>query len=99
MPTCQHCGHKWSWKETFLKMFMFKNKIRCSSCDSLQYISKKSRSKFSLVALTPCFISVPVVSFGVPIGYTLAIELVAFALALIWMPFLCELSNQDEPMW
>lgn len=99
MPTCQSCGHKWSWKETFVKMFTFKNKLRCPSCNSLQYVSKKSRNQLSLFAFAPYLISIPLVSFGVPIGYILALDLVAYALVFIWMPFLYELSNKDEPMW
>ncbi|MBB2479389.1 hypothetical protein H5P36_04245 [Bacillus sp. APMAM] len=48
IPICQQCGYKWSWKETFVKMFTFKNKLRCPSCDSFQYVSKKSRNQFSI---------------------------------------------------
>lgn len=98
MPICQHCGYKWSWKETFVKMFTFKNKLRCPSCDSFQYVSKKSKNQFSLILFIP-LLFLPLVSFGVPKGYILAFELIVYALMLILMPFLYKLSNKDEPMW
>ncbi|WP_413015712.1 TIGR04104 family putative zinc finger protein [Peribacillus phoenicis] len=62
---CQyvHCGYKWGWIEAFLKMFTFKKKLRCPSCDSSQYISKKSRK---LLSLFISLLFVPLVSFGVP---------------------------------
>jgi CXXC-20-CXXC protein len=98
MPICQHCGYNWNWKETFNKMFTFKSKLRCPSCASFQYVSKKSRNQLSLIVIIPLLI-LPLVSFGVPIGYILAFELVANALVLIWMPFIFKLSNKEEPMW
>ncbi|MFE3976229.1 MULTISPECIES: TIGR04104 family putative zinc finger protein [unclassified Peribacillus] len=98
MPTCQHCGYKWGWIETFFKMFTFKNKLSCPSCDSSQYVSKKSRNQLSLFSFIPLLI-LPSISFGVPKGYVLAFEIVAYALVLILMPFIYKLSNKDEPMW
>ncbi|HWI48225.1 MAG TPA: TIGR04104 family putative zinc finger protein [Rummeliibacillus sp.] len=99
MPICQQCGYKWSWKETFVKMFTFKNKLKCSSCDSIQYVSKKSRNQLSLFGFIPSLILVPLVSFGVPKGYIVAFGLVAYALLSIWIPFLIKLCEKDEPMW
>ncbi|MDM5455448.1 TIGR04104 family putative zinc finger protein [Peribacillus simplex] len=98
MPICQHCGYKWGWIETFLKMFTFKNKLSCPSCDSSQYVSKKSRNQLSLFSFIPLLI-LPSIAFGVPKGYVLSFEIVAYALVLILMPFIYKLSNKDEPMW
>lgn len=98
MPICQHCGNKWSWIEAFFKMFTFKKKLRCLSCGSSQYVSKKSRKLISLFIFISLLI-VPVVSFGVPKGYVLAFEIVVYALVIILMPFIYKLSNKDEPMW
>ncbi|WP_445669217.1 TIGR04104 family putative zinc finger protein [Margalitia sp. FSL K6-0131] len=99
IPICQQCGYKWSWKETFVKMFTFKNKLRCPSCDSFQYVSKKSRNQLSLFVVFIPLLIVPLVSFGISKYFILTFELVAFALVLIWMPFLYKLSNKDDPMW
>ncbi|MEW5596520.1 TIGR04104 family putative zinc finger protein [Peribacillus frigoritolerans] len=63
MPICQHCDYKWGWIETFFKMFTFKNKLRCSSYDSYQYVSKKSRNQLILFSFIPLLI-LPSVSFG-----------------------------------
>ncbi|MGE8022156.1 TIGR04104 family putative zinc finger protein [Peribacillus frigoritolerans] len=98
MPICQHCGYKWGWIEAFLKMFTLKKKLRCPSCDSSQYVSKKSRKLLSLLIFIS-LLFVPLVSFGVPKGYVLAFEIVAYALVIILMPFIYKLSNKDEPMW
>lgn len=41
-------------------------------------------------------------SYGVPKGYVLAFEIVAYALVIIlmpFMPFIYKLSNKDEKMW
>ncbi|GIN72970.1 hypothetical protein J14TS2_34450 [Bacillus sp. J14TS2] len=99
MPSCQNCGYKWSWKETFTKMFTFKNKLKCPYCDAFQYISKKSRNQLRLFVFIPFLIWVPLASFGVSLGTILSLELVAYALVCIGVPFLYRLSNEDEPMW
>ncbi|MFJ7367746.1 TIGR04104 family putative zinc finger protein [Peribacillus frigoritolerans] len=98
MPTCQQCGYKWGWIEAFLKMFTVKKKLRCSSCDSSQYVSKKTRMLLSLFIFISLLI-VPLISYGVPKGYVLAFEIVAYALVIILMPFIYKLSNKDEQMW
>ncbi|KWW21960.1 hypothetical protein AS888_05640 [Peribacillus simplex] len=99
MPTCQNCGYKWSWKETFVKLFTFKSRLKCSFCEGFQYVSKKSKNRLSLFVFTPFLIWLPLVSFGVPQGYILASELVSYVLVFVWMPFLYKLSNKEEPMW
>ncbi|MGZ9819800.1 TIGR04104 family putative zinc finger protein [Peribacillus simplex] len=98
IPICQHCGYKWGWIEAFFKMFTFKKKLRCLSCNSSQYVSKKSRKQLSLFIFISLLI-VPLVSFVVPKGYVLSFEIVAYALVIILMPFLYKLSIKDEPMW
>ncbi|MEW9502658.1 TIGR04104 family putative zinc finger protein [Jeotgalibacillus marinus] len=98
MPICQNCSYKWRWKEAFVKIFSFKRKLRCPSCESPQYISKKSRNLLSLFAFIP-MLWLPLVSFSVSIGNILALEFVSYILVLILMPFLFKLSTNDEPMW
>ncbi|WP_430178012.1 TIGR04104 family putative zinc finger protein [Peribacillus simplex] len=79
-------------------MFTFKNKLSCPSCDSSQYVSKKSRNQLSLFSFIPLLI-LPSISFGVRKGYVLAFVIVAYALLLILMPFIYKLRNKDEAMW
>ncbi|MGE7907192.1 TIGR04104 family putative zinc finger protein [Peribacillus sp. NPDC094092] len=98
MPTCQNCGYKWRWRETFVKIFTFKSRLKCSLCEGFQYVSKKSRNRLSLVVFTPFLIWIPLVSFGVPKSYILASELVSYVLVFVLMPFLYKLSNKEEPM-
>lgn len=98
MPTCQNCGYKWSWRETFVKMFTLSNKLKCPSCEAFQYVSKKSRNQLGLFVFIPYLIWIPLVAFSVPFQYILAVVLVSYVLVFIWMPFLYKLSNKDEPM-
>ncbi|USK77615.1 hypothetical protein LIT31_21785 [Peribacillus frigoritolerans] len=98
MPTCQQCGYKWGWIEAFFKMFTFSKKLRCPSCDSSQYVSRKTKKLLSLYIFISLLI-VPFISSGVPKGYVLAFEIVAYALVIILMPFIYKLSNKDEQIW
>ncbi|WP_102691759.1 TIGR04104 family putative zinc finger protein [Rummeliibacillus pycnus] len=99
MPICRQCGHKWSWKETFVKLYTFKNKLTCSYCKSNQYISKKSKDQLSLYTIIVPLVYIPLVSIGVSIGYILTCGITTYILMSICMPFLIKLSNEDEPMW
>lgn len=99
MPICKNCGHKWSWKDTFVKMFSLKNKLTCSYCNSNQYVSKKSKNQLSLFTIVVSLIYIPLVSFGVSIGYIFTWGLITYVLTSICMPFFIRLSEKDEPMW
>ncbi|MGM1048475.1 MAG: TIGR04104 family putative zinc finger protein [Bacillota bacterium] len=98
MPICQKCGCSWNWKETFLKILTFKNKLSCPSCKSLQYVSKKSRQRIRLISLLSISMMVPMISMGVRIGYILLFDLILYVLLIACLPFFYILSNEDEPM-
>lgn len=99
MPNCQHCGHKWSWKETFLKMFTFRTKKRCSYCSSNQYVSKNSKNRLSLILTVFSFLFVPLASFGIHLKYIVAFGVCSYVLLSLGLPFFVTLSEEDEPMW
>lgn len=99
MPTCKHCGYKWGWKETIIQLFSFKRKLKCSSCHTDQYISVKSRNQFSIVGILISFIFVPLISFGVPLRYTITSEILIYVFYIGCMPFLIKLSNRKEAFW
>ncbi|WP_419146609.1 TIGR04104 family putative zinc finger protein [Priestia endophytica] len=99
MPSCQNCGYKWTWRETFIKMFTFRNKLKCPSCREHQYISKQARNKLSVFTMIPFLIWIPLVSFSMPFPYVLTVELLSFIAVLICMPFFYKLSNEEEPLW
>ncbi|MFP3727629.1 TIGR04104 family putative zinc finger protein [Priestia filamentosa] len=99
MPNCQKCNHKWTWKETFIRMFTFKSKLKCPSCKEVQYLSKKSRDRISMFLMIPFIIWVPLVSFNVPTTYTMAIVLFSYMVFLSVTPHFYELSNEEEPIW
>ena len=62
------------------------------------YVSKKIRKLLSLFIFISLLI-VPLISYGVPKGFVLAFEIVAYALVIILTPFIYKLSNKDEQMW
>lgn len=99
MPTCKHCGHQWSWKETIIQLFSFKQKLNCSSCHTDQYISVKSRNQLSIVGILISLILVPLISFGVSLRYIITSEILIYVLYIGCMPFLIKLSNRKEALW
>ena len=99
MPKCQNCGYKWTWKETFKKMFTFRNRLTCPSCEEVQYISKKSRNQLCLFVMSPFLIWIPLVSFNVPVQNVLTVQLISYFIVIMSMPFLYQLSTEEEPMW
>ncbi|WP_376752493.1 TIGR04104 family putative zinc finger protein [Rummeliibacillus suwonensis] len=99
MPICQHCGHKWSWRETFFQMTSFKRKLKCSNCHSYQYISVKSRNLISLFGILITSIYVPLVSFNFPLWSILTVGLLTYVLLLLCVPFIIKLSNKEEALW
>ncbi|MGI2329181.1 TIGR04104 family putative zinc finger protein [Planococcus sp. YIM B11945] len=100
MPTCQNCGHQWSWKETFKKSFTLSNGMRCPSCGAKQYATKRSRTRMSLFTFifSPLLILLAFF-FDLTIGTLMLIAIPLFAVVLIIYPFLYEFSNEEEPMW
>ncbi|WP_425383139.1 TIGR04104 family putative zinc finger protein [Rossellomorea oryzaecorticis] len=99
MPECQNCGYIWTWKETFIKMFTFRQKLNCPSCEKFQYLTKRSRNKVSLFVMSPFLIWIPLVSINMPIQTILTAGLITYVLVLMSMPYLYKLSNKEEHMW
>lgn len=100
MPTCQNCGHTWTWKTTFKKSFTLDVGMKCPACDHMQYPTKKSRKQMSLLN----FITAPLLIlssffFDLSITTLLLIAIPLFAVVLFVYPFLYEFSNEEESMW
>ncbi len=100
MPTCQNCGHKWSWKMTLKKSFTLSNEMKCPVCGVTQFATAKSRKRMSLLS----FIIAPslILSshfFNFSIETVILIAVLLFGVVLVVYPFLYELSNEEEPMW
>ena len=96
MPTCNQCGTRWSWKQTFKKMWTLSNSMTCPYCEENQYQTKRSRTKcafINLIILLPMLLNIflhlsPVLLFG----SFIILALVIFLLT----PLLIELSNKEE---
>lgn len=99
MPVCKCCGRKWSWKGTMKKLFAPKQKFICPYCQKEQFIEKSARLKISLLCIIPIIVLVPLLSFNVPILYIILIEFVFCLGVSLLMPFFCELSDRNEPLW
>ncbi|PFG14502.1 TIGR04104 family putative zinc finger protein [Bacillus sp. es.036] len=98
MPICQNCGYKWSWRETFVRMFTLRQKLKCPNCEGFQYLSKQSKNQLTFFTVIP-FIWFPLVMFSVPYNYVLIIELIFCVISLGVAPYFYKLRNQEEPMW
>lgn len=98
VPNCQACNHKWSFIDTF-KIGLKSNGKKCPNCGEEQYISKKSRTKISIMTLVAVMLGVFVgilfeQDFGVVL-ISLLPMILAFMFAILYS---IELSNTNEPM-
>lgn len=99
MPICQGCGEKWSWSQTVRKLLSFKKGMRCYYCGKLQYQNKSSRDKMYLYSLLPVLGITLFTMFDITLVYVILLELSIFIMTILFMPFLLQLSNKDEPLW
>lgn len=93
MPSCQNCGRKWSWKQTFKKSFTLDTGMICPYCEKKQSIAKGTRIKtalFTFIAIT--LVTVGSLLYGPSIVFVyIMIGLIPFFLVLY--PFWVELRN------
>jgi len=97
MPTCQNCGWRWSWKDTITQVFRIK--LRCPYCESVQYLSAKSRVRASLLYLPVLIIQFFLLTFHLSYPSIIGIDVILLALVTVHMPFIYKLSNEEEPLW
>ncbi|WP_186763918.1 TIGR04104 family putative zinc finger protein [Planomicrobium sp. CPCC 101079] len=100
MPTCQNCGHQWSWKTTFKKTLKINNGMICPFCGARQFATAKSRMRVGSL----CSIIAPLLILSSYFLHLSAKELIAIGLPLtiaiiLASPFLYELSNDEKPLW
>ncbi|AST92505.1 hypothetical protein BC6307_14995 [Sutcliffiella cohnii] len=99
MPTCQSCGTKWGWKQTIKKSFTFHSALECPYCGKKQYWTTKSRRKVSFsTMIIPFFIIVPSL-FTISRLLILSMLISLCLLVLSIIPFIMELSDEEEPLW
>jgi CXXC-20-CXXC protein len=100
MPTCQNCGHKWTWKTTFKKSFTLSTGMECPACGAMQYATAKSRKRMSLLNfISAPFLILSALFFDLSITPLLLIAIPLFAVVLFIYPFLYEFTDEEEPMW
>ncbi|ASK63842.1 hypothetical protein CFK37_17595 [Virgibacillus phasianinus] len=99
MPTCQHCGSIWSWKDTFLQVIKFKMKMKCPNCEEIQYQSAKSRKRSQLYFLPIIFFIVFLNLANVTLTIYISTVVFVTILILLFTPYTIELSNEEEPLW
>ncbi|QFK71460.1 hypothetical protein F7984_09535 [Pradoshia sp. D12] len=99
MPTCQNCGSKWSWNDSFKKLASFRKNMKCNDCGANQYQSMYSRKITSIVVLFP-LITIPItVLFNLSLTFVIIIELVLMLVVLLSMPLFLQLTDKEEPLW
>lgn len=97
MPTCVFCKRKWSWWQTFKKMWTLSSTVSCPHCEKEQYQSKRSKTRApftSLIVLLPPFILQ--VLFNISGLIVLVLMGVCAVVAFAIFPFLIEFSDQEE---
>lgn len=100
MPTCQNCGHTWTWKTTFKKSFTLATGMKCPACGQMQYATRKSRKQMSLLNFIPApLLILSAFFFDLSITTLLLIAIPLFAVVLFVYPLLYEFSNEEESMW
>ena len=99
MPTCQHCGKEWKWKQTLKKMFTMDSGMKCPYCHEKQYMKTKTkrRNKLSLIVV-PIIILLSIL-FNIPVSLTFYLLIGILILIIGFYPFLIELSNVEESIW
>lgn len=97
MPTCQNCGKEWTWKQTVKTLFRFR--LKCPHCGKRQYLTAMSKFRTSMFGLIP-IIALPIFElFNVSwwmIGVLMTPVLIVICIAI---PYMIEVSNEDEPLW
>lgn len=98
MPTCQNCDREWSWKQTFKKMFTLDVSMECPHCGEKQYYTKRARKRIAVLTFLNLFI-ILLNLFDISPYLVLGIFFVFCLSAIGILPFLIELSNEEEPPW
>ncbi|WP_249869100.1 TIGR04104 family putative zinc finger protein [Oceanobacillus saliphilus] len=93
MPTCQSCGEKWTWGQTIKNIF----RLKCPYCGKRQYESASSRKNSGLFALIPLLILPLNVWLDFSIGTASILIVIIAAIIIVFIPFILEISNEEEP--
>ncbi|WP_344701775.1 TIGR04104 family putative zinc finger protein [Salinicoccus jeotgali] len=96
MPTCQNCGSKWSWKQTFKRSFILIGGMICPYCGEKQYLTAQMRKRSTLIMPIVIFLILLGNLFFGPSYIALFAILGVIPLAAIIYPFFVELSNEEE---
>ncbi|TMN22172.1 hypothetical protein FH966_04005 [Lentibacillus cibarius] len=95
MPICQHCGRKWSWKQTVRTIF----RLKCPYCGQKQYESASSRIRGGVFILIP-IVMLPITTWlDFSVGTALLLAVITVFIILSLYPFVLTLSNEEEPYW
>ncbi|SFD41263.1 cxxc_20_cxxc protein [Lentibacillus persicus] len=96
MPSCEKCGHTWSWKQTLKKSFTLDPAMKCPNCGEKQYQTRKSRKKSSFltfIIISPLLLNF---LFDIPGVILLSLFPVLFLAVMAIHPFLIKLSSKEE---
>uniref|UniRef100_UPI00403F128B TIGR04104 family putative zinc finger protein n=1 Tax=Oceanobacillus sp. FSL K6-3682 TaxID=2921503 RepID=UPI00403F128B len=95
MPTCQHCQHKWTWKQTMKSTTTIDTAYICPYCEEKQYATKKSRTKFYFLTFIP-LIALLLNLFNIPIWFIFSWLILGGIAVLSLFPAVLKLTNKEE---
>lgn len=99
MPTCQNCGHKWSWTKTWKLSLTLDHGMICPNCGKKQYVTNRTRKMNAVMTLviTTLMLLVNIIFGSAPVLFIVLI--VVFLLYIGLYPLWLELSNEEETFW
>ncbi|WP_445293123.1 TIGR04104 family putative zinc finger protein [Cytobacillus sp. FSL R7-0680] len=98
MPICQHCHHKWSWMQTFKRLFTIRRAIKCMYCGENQYQSVRSRKVTFFLPLVSSFMIAFIYLFNPWQTIVYLFSGFIFILICLVMPFFIRFIKDDDVM-
>lgn len=96
MPICQYCHQKWTYIDTFKKLFRIK--LFCPYCKEQNDLTPETRRKlsFSPIVILGSFVLLKV--FNVTKPWYLLIILIMACVMFMMYPYVTQLSKTEEPL-
>ncbi|WP_059106204.1 TIGR04104 family putative zinc finger protein [Shouchella shacheensis] len=96
MPTCEHCGYTWTWKESLKKLFTFRPEMVCPSCEEKQYQTQRSKMKSSFLMIVVLLPLLMTTFFDISVALLLGLSPILLVFSMSISPFLMEVSSKEE---
>ncbi|MBD7936528.1 MULTISPECIES: TIGR04104 family putative zinc finger protein [Cytobacillus] len=98
MPICQNCHHKWSWTQTFKRLFTMRRTLKCMYCGENQYQSVASKKVTCFLPLVSSFIIAFIYLFNPSQTIVYLSSGFVFIIICLLMPFFIRFINNNDVM-